>query len=63
MPDTCSTCKHWMRLRPGHAGICGQQQQRRREWKEGMAVTGEDDTCHDHKAIRLTDSTPMWAGT
>ncbi len=59
---SCQTCKHWMNLSPGHAGIC-QIQQRDREWNQGMAVTGEDETCDDHQPVRLTDTTPLFAAT
>ena len=48
MPDTCSTCKNWMRLKPGHAGLC-MEKQKGRTWNEAMAVTGEDATCDQYK--------------
>lgn len=49
----CQECKHFQRLRPGHAGIC-LLKQRGRTWNEGMAVVSEDDTCDNFSAIRLT---------
>lgn len=56
----CSTCKHWMRLKPGFAGICILQM-RVRKWEDGVAVTNARDSCTEHKSTRLVDSMPKFA--
>jgi hypothetical protein len=53
----CAECCHFMRLRPGHAGICNLKQ-RGRTWNEGMAVVSESGTCDDFSVVRLT--TPIF---
>lgn len=57
--ETCATCKHFTRLKPGHAAIC-MFKWRGKEWNDAVPLTTADDTCEDHNPVRLTDAMPMF---
>jgi hypothetical protein len=44
----CFTCRHFWKMSPGNAGICGDKQ-KEREWNEGMAVVSDDDLCESYE--------------
>lgn len=43
----CFTCRQFMKLSPGRAGICHVQQEGR-EWNQGMAVVSDDGYCEKY---------------